>query len=104
MVGFGQRDPGAVELVYGVAPGWRGRGFATRAARLAAGWLTSIPAVNEVELRIGSEHLESQRVAVRAGFVAVGMVRDLVERTGEVYKDRRFIYAPEGRVGHLPCR
>lgn len=104
IVGFGRRGPGAVEMVYGVAPGWRRRGLAARAARLAAGWLMSALSVNEVELRIGSKHLQSRRVAVNAGFVEVGTVRDLVERTGEVYNDRRFIYAPHGRVGLLPRR
>jgi len=105
LVGFGLRDdPGVVELVYGVAPGWRGRGLATRAAQLAARWLMSVPAVNEVELRIGSEHLESQRVATNAGFVAIGTVRSLVEGTGEVYDDRRFVYVREDRVGLPPRR
>ena len=35
-VGFGLRGEAVVELTYGIAPAWRGRGLATRAAKLAA--------------------------------------------------------------------
>lgn len=34
-IGFGARAAGVVELDYGIAPRWRGRGFATRATMLA---------------------------------------------------------------------
>ncbi len=98
MVGFGSRDLGVVEMVYGVAPGWRGQGVARRAARraarLAADWLTRLPGVEQVELRIGSAHLESQRAEVAAGFVRAGTVRDVVQQTGERYEDLRFTYVP----------
>lgn len=91
-VGFGMLDVGVVEVVYGVAPQWRGRGLATRAARLAADWLIGHRGVVEVELRIGRGHLESQRVAARAGFKLVGPVQHVVERTGEVCEDLRYVY------------
>lgn len=71
------------------------RGVARRAGRLAADWLMMLPGVNEVELRIGIRHLESQRVAAAAGFLPSGAVRDVVERTGEVYEDLRFVYTPQ---------
>lgn len=49
IVGFGER---VVEMIYGIAPRWRGRCLAGRAVRLAARWALSLPGVTTVELRI----------------------------------------------------
>ncbi len=86
-VGFRARDRGVVELVYGVAPGWRGRGLATRATILATHWLVAEQRVPAVELRIGREHGESQRVAEKAEFRLAGTVRQNVAATGETFED-----------------
>lgn len=59
---------GIIELTYGVAPPWRGRGIASRAARLAADWALSEGEFARVELRIGEGHAASRRVAEKAGF------------------------------------
>ena len=45
----------------------------------------------EVELRIGKGHIESQRVAVAAGFVLAGSIMSHLEATGETYDDLRFV-------------
>ncbi len=66
-IGFGPRADGAIELDYGVAPRWRGRGFATRATVLATRWLRHHRGGHEVELRIARENSESRRVATKAG-------------------------------------
>jgi RimJ/RimL family protein N-acetyltransferase len=58
----------AVELSYGVAPHARGRGIASRAARLAAEWALTDGGFERVELRIDQEHHESRRIAEKAGF------------------------------------
>ncbi len=91
VVGIGVTESSTREVVYGVAPQWRGRGLATQAARLVAEWLIGERGVEVVELRIGSGHIESQRVAAKAGFQLVGTVEDVVEKTGEVYQDLRFV-------------
>jgi RimJ/RimL family protein N-acetyltransferase len=39
VVGVAEHDDGAFEMTYGTAPGWRGRGLASRATRLAAQWV-----------------------------------------------------------------
>ncbi len=96
VVGFGTTGPGTVELSYGIAPAWRGRGLATRAARLAARWLVEERGVREVELRIGRRNLASRRVAVKAGFRPAGRVRSPVEATGDVYEDLRYVVGPGG--------
>src|SRR5262249_58850987 len=62
-VGLGAREAGRVELVYGIAPGWRDRGLATRATRLVTRWLIDERDMTAVELRIGIANGASQRVA-----------------------------------------
>ena len=103
-VGLGDRGNGVVELVYGIAPDHRGRGYATHAARLAARWLLEEGLAHEVELRIGESHLESQRVAVTAGFTPAGVVVSNVRATGDTYNDLRFAMRPRssGRPSR-PC-
>ena len=71
-VGLGDRGDKVVELVYGIGPDHRGRGYAARALRLAARWLRDEGSADQIELRIAVSHLESQRVAVAAGFTLAG--------------------------------
>jgi len=68
VVGVTERDDGAFEMFYGTAPGWRGRGLASHAARLAAEWVAKQPSVHCVEARIGEGEPASERVAANAGF------------------------------------
>jgi RimJ/RimL family protein N-acetyltransferase len=90
-VGFRDRGDKVVELVYGVAPDRRGRGYASRAARLVASWLLADGLAREVELRIDRSNVESQRVAQAAGFAPAGTVLSHVEATGDTYDDLRFV-------------
>jgi RimJ/RimL family protein N-acetyltransferase len=69
VVGVAERDDGAVQMSYGTAPGWRGRGLASRATRLAAQWAARQPSVHTVEARFEEGDRASERVAVNAGFV-----------------------------------
>jgi len=71
VVGVAERDDddGAFDVSYGTAPGWRGRGLASRATRLAAQWVAQQPSVRCVEARIGPDQRAGERVAVKAGFV-----------------------------------
>jgi RimJ/RimL family protein N-acetyltransferase len=85
------REGESVELSYGVAPGYRNRGVATRAVSLVAGWCVEERAAARVELRIGHSNLASQRVAVKAGFSRAGIVRSHVAATGGVYDDLLFV-------------
>jgi RimJ/RimL family protein N-acetyltransferase len=91
-VGFGVRADGVVELIYGVAPGQRGQGLATRATILATNWLIAERGVRVVELRIGSRHRASQRVADKAGFRPVGAEHQTVAGTGARFDDLRYVY------------
>ena len=97
VVGLGDRGEGAVELVYGIAPRWRGLGLASRATRLAARWALSLPGVTTVELRIDQSHAASQRVASNAGFTQAGAVTQFVPGTGQTFEDLRYVLhrAPE---------
>jgi len=68
VVGVTEHSDGAFKLFYGTAPGWRGRGLASHATRLAAEWVAAQPSVHCVEARIGQGEPASERVAVNAGF------------------------------------
>jgi len=91
IVGFIDRSEGCIEMTYGIAPSWRGRGLASRAARLAAHWALTLPGVTTVELRIAQRHAVSQHVATNAGFVAAGTITQYVPGTGETFEDLRYI-------------
>jgi RimJ/RimL family protein N-acetyltransferase len=91
ILGVGHRGDGIVEMIYGIAPRWRGRGLASRAVRPAARWALSLPGVITVELRIGKDHTASQHVAVNAGFAVAGTVTQFVPGTGETFEDLRYI-------------
>jgi RimJ/RimL family protein N-acetyltransferase len=83
---FVPHEPKVVELCYGVAPEFRGRNIASRAARLAAEWAISV-GCGEIQLHISVDHAESQRVAAKAGFEQARQVTKHVPATGASYED-----------------
>lgn len=87
LVYFGLVTPGVVELSYGVAPPARGRGIATRAARLASEWALTAGGFSRVELRIPETHAASRRVAEKAGFRFEERIETFIEATGVVAID-----------------
>jgi len=91
IVGFCDRGGGTVEVIYGIAPRWRGRGLASRAVRLGALWAASLPGVTTVELRIDQDMKACQHVAVNAGFARAGTVTQFVPGTGETFEDLRYV-------------
>jgi RimJ/RimL family protein N-acetyltransferase len=97
IVGVVDRGDGIVEMIYGIAPRWRGRGLASRAVRLAARWAASQPGVTTVELRIDQDMIECQHVAVNAGFAVVGTVTQVVPGTGETFEDLRYVLTHTAR-------
>lgn len=68
---------------YWLAAGARGRGFATRAARLMTGWLFKLGAAR-VFVTVVSENAASAAVARRAGFTYEGTLR-----SSGVWQDQR---------------
>jgi len=60
---------------YSIAPGWRGRGFATRAARLVAAWAFSAVGIARLVAGTAPGNVSSQRVLERAGFLREGYQR-----------------------------
>lgn len=91
IIGLGDRGAGVIEMVYGIAPRWRGRGLASHATRLAARWVLSQPGVTAVELRIDQDHIASQHVAENAGFTRAGTVTQDVPGTGQTFEDLRYV-------------
>jgi RimJ/RimL family protein N-acetyltransferase len=60
---------------YWLAPHARGRGVATHATRLLAGWAFERLGLERLELTCGPDNVASQRVAERCGFTREGMLR-----------------------------
>jgi RimJ/RimL family protein N-acetyltransferase len=59
------------EIGYWTAPGWRGAGYATRAARLLLKWVWEELAPSEIRLYTHPHNVASQRIARRLAFQEV---------------------------------
>ena len=70
-------DNGVAEVGYWVRSASRGRGVATRATVLAAGWVLGTPGLHRLQLRADDRNTASQRVAERAGFHREGILRSV---------------------------
>jgi RimJ/RimL family protein N-acetyltransferase len=68
-------DPGLAEVGYWLHRQARGRGAATTAVRLVAGWAFERLGIGRLSLQTAPENLASQRVAERAGFTREGVLR-----------------------------
>lgn len=66
-VGLSCLAPGQTNLAYGLYPGWRGRGLATRAVVLACEYARRLGCAEAV-IRCEPANARSAAVAVRAGF------------------------------------
>jgi RimJ/RimL family protein N-acetyltransferase len=71
-VDLGHRRSG---MGWWLAPAARGRGAATEAVRLLAGWALDALAIERLEAMIHPGNAASQRVAERCGFVREGLLR-----------------------------
>ena len=71
------RSTGSGELGYWLAREARGRGAATRAVRLVAGWAAHELGLRRLEILTHGGNAASARVAERAGFAATGETRRL---------------------------
>jgi RimJ/RimL family protein N-acetyltransferase len=66
---------GQAAIGYWLAPQARGRGVATHAVRLIAGWAFGDLQLARLELTCGPDNHASQRVAERCGFTREGVLR-----------------------------
>jgi RimJ/RimL family protein N-acetyltransferase len=62
-------------LGYDLAPAWRGRGYATRAARLVAAWAFGAAGFDRLTAGTRVDNVASQRVLQRCGFRQEGLER-----------------------------
>jgi RimJ/RimL family protein N-acetyltransferase len=74
------------EIGYWLAPWGRGRGVMTRAVRVLSGWAFEEFRLRRIEMIIAVENEVSNRVAVRAGFIREGVLRDYREAKG-IWRD-----------------
>jgi RimJ/RimL family protein N-acetyltransferase len=94
VVGVAEHDDGAFAMSYGTAPGWRGRGLASRATRLAAQWVARQPSVRTVEVLLDQGQRAGERVAVNAGFVLAETMPRPDPGTGEAVQLRYIMARP----------
>jgi RimJ/RimL family protein N-acetyltransferase len=81
-----------VEITYGVAPAWRGRGLATEMLTGVTRVARDQDADRRLELIIDGKNAASIRVAEKSGYQLAGTRRSVVEATGETYED--LVYVP----------
>lgn len=70
-----RRNHQTAMVSYWLAPGGRGRGLATRALRLLAGWAFDELDLKRLALDVEVDNVASRRVAERCGFVREGRMR-----------------------------
>ncbi len=74
-VGLAMPDMGIAQLGYLIHPAFRGHGYAARAARLAADWAMTVPAIGRLEVSAAVANKASLRVIEKAGFRYEGVIR-----------------------------
>jgi RimJ/RimL family protein N-acetyltransferase len=73
---FYQEPPtGQAMIGYDLVPKWRGRGYATRAARLVADWAFASTGIGRLIAGTSPANVASQRVLERAGFTREAVLR-----------------------------
>jgi RimJ/RimL family protein N-acetyltransferase len=76
-IGVYYQEPGTGQAMigYSMLPAWRGRGYATRAARLIAAWVFRETSIARLIAGTNPTNTGSQRVLERAGFRREGYLR-----------------------------
>lgn len=77
-IGLYYQDPrtGQAMIGYTMLPAWRGRGYATRAVRLLAGWAFGPARISRLIAGTNPANVASQRVLERVGFRREGYQRE----------------------------
>ncbi|WP_168207545.1 GNAT family N-acetyltransferase [Microlunatus elymi] len=96
MIGAQKHGPDIVEIVYGIAPAWRGRGLATEMLTSLTRAAQDQDASRRYELVIDPSNAASRRVAEKSGYRCVGTRDSFVKATGETYED--LLYVPSWQV------
>ena len=86
-------DAGVAEIGYWVRRDVRGRGIASRAVTLAAGWVFATVGWERLELRVDTRNTASQRVAEKAGFDREGVLRSAAINTADQTRVDLALYA-----------
>jgi RimJ/RimL family protein N-acetyltransferase len=93
-VNWVDREHAVGDIGYWARADARGRGYVTRAVKLAARWAFD-SGCERLQLRADSENVASQRVAENAGFRREGLLRRYVEIKGERRDFVMFSLLPE---------
>jgi RimJ/RimL family protein N-acetyltransferase len=99
-IGLYYQDPvtGQAMVGYDVVPKWRGRGYASRAVRLLAGWAFANTGIGRLIAGTAPANIASQRVLEHAGFAREGLLRGrLLDADGRRVDDLVYgLLAPPG--------
>ncbi|HEY2042678.1 MAG TPA: GNAT family N-acetyltransferase [Jatrophihabitans sp.] len=79
--------PEVLGIGYGVAPGFRGRGFTSRALTLVADWAFTQTGTARLELGCKRDNIASSRAAEKAGFIADGVFAGRLRNDDGSYSD-----------------
>jgi RimJ/RimL family protein N-acetyltransferase len=81
-IGLFPPHDGVGEIGYWTVPEHRGCGLTAEAVRVMSGWAFTDHALHRVELHVDPANDASRRVAVRAGFLAEGVIRQRFRHRG----------------------
>jgi RimJ/RimL family protein N-acetyltransferase len=83
-IGLTTTDPFAAQAMigYSLTPPWRGRGYATAAVRLLAGWAFETAGLARLEAGTAVDNVASQRVLDAVGFQREGCLRGRLPEPG----------------------
>jgi RimJ/RimL family protein N-acetyltransferase len=70
------RSANSANISYWMFPSFRGRGHALRAVNLLSAAAERIPGLHRLEVRIALDNESSRRVAVKAGFIEAGKIKE----------------------------
>ena len=88
---------GVPEIGFWLAPNARGRGIASRAAAALARWAVDVQGASTVELVTHPMNAAAQAVAIRAGFIASGVV-EYAEWPDGATRGARYVWTDKQRV------
>lgn len=94
----GKRDPEALEIGFTVFPDFRGRGYATEAARALMGWAARERGVGSFIASVRPDNAPSLRVVAKLGFVRTGRQWDDIDGEELVFE---LALAGGGRVARF---
>ena len=91
-IGAYNYENGRIEIGYSIVKAWRGRGFATEAARKVVEYLTQNEGISCVTAWVAAENTGSRKVLEKAGMTLVSYEKNGLNVDGRIYDKLTFEY------------